>query len=84
MKSKYSTYPSIITYTFGSLRFEHNLSSTQMRRLTNPALTRCLLKKTMYYNKQQKISDLNGCGYFNHISFKLIALNHSANSLYYI
>ena len=30
----------------------------------------------------QRISDLNGCDLLNQISFKLIALNRSANSLF--
>ena len=29
----------------------------------------------------QRISDSNGCGFLNQISFKLTAINHSANSL---
>src|ERR1700743_3029851 len=61
----------------GLLWFEHNYSSTQMRRLTNLALTRFILLFS------QRISDSNGCGLLNQISFKLIALNHSANSLFF-
>ena len=48
-----------------------------MRRLTNLALIRVLR-----LSKTQRISDLNGCDLLNQISFKLIALNRSANSLY--
>ena len=62
----------------GLLWFEHNYSSTQMRRLTNLALTRFILLFS------QRISDSNGCGLLNQISFKLIALNHSANSLFFL
>lgn len=68
----------------GSLWFEHNNSSTQMRRLTKPALTR--LFSDFFFIKystiKQRISDLNGCDRFDQISFKLIALDRSANSLF--
>ena len=37
---KYNTNIDLKYYVFGLLWFEHNFSSTQMRRLTNPALTR--------------------------------------------
>ena len=62
----------------GLLWFEHNNSSTQMRRLTSLALTRLFYLKC---KTKQRISDSNGCGNYYQISFKLIALDHSANSL---
>ena len=34
--------------------------------------------------KVQRISDSNGCDLLNQISFKLITLNHSVNSLYLV
>ena len=43
-----------------------------------------MLYKTGYlYDKAllQRISDSNGCGQMNRISFKLITLDHSVNSL---
>ena len=39
-----------------------------------------LLAKPLWQAKQ-RISDSNGCDYANQISFKLITLNHSVNSL---
>ncbi len=44
---KYNTNTNIIF--FGSLWFEHNFSSTQMRRLTNPALTRKYIYKYLFF-----------------------------------
>ena len=40
----------VLLWIFGLLWFEHNFSSTQMRRLTNPALTRAwyLIQTTIY------------------------------------
>ena len=53
-----------------------------MRRLTNLALTR-LLVILYFYKPLQRISDSNGCGHFNQISFKLTTIDHSVNSLFY-
>ena len=55
-----------------------------MRRLTNLALTRmyvCIYINIISLCLLQRISDSNGCDHFNQISFKLITLNHSVNSL---
>ena len=43
----------------------------------------CYTKQPIFYNKAllQRISDSNGCGQMNRISFKLITLDHSVNSL---
>ena len=60
----------------GSLWFEHNYSSTQMRCLTNPALARIYYSENIRFERM-----LVGC---TKISFKLIAIDHSANSLYVI
>ena len=79
---RYLAKISVKTGTLGSLWFEHKYSSTQMRRLTNPALTRLHTCNEIYI--YQRISDLNGCDHFNQISFKLITLNHSVNSLVYM
>ena len=61
---------------FGSLWFEHNYSSTQMRCLTNPALARIYYSENIRFERM--LVD------FTKISFKLIAINHSANSLFTI
>lgn len=39
------------------------------------------MRSTAFLRNQQRISDSNGCDYVNQTSFKLIALNRSANSL---
>ena len=43
----------------------------------------CYTKQPIFYDKAllQRISDSNGCGQMNRISFKLITLDHSVNSL---
>jgi hypothetical protein len=43
----------------------------------------CYRKQLLFYDKAllQRISDSNGCGQTNRISFKLITLDHSVNSL---
>lgn len=67
-------------YIFGLLWFEHNFSSTQMRRLTNPALTRILYKflYKVYCSENIRFERMQ---FLHLISFKLTAINHSANSL---
>ena len=61
---------------FGSLWFEHNYSSTQMRCLTNPALARIYYSENIRFERMLVVC--------TKISFKLIAIDHSANSLYVI
>ena len=48
-----------------------------------PAGKLCYTKQPIFYNEAflQRISDSNGCGQINRISFKLITLDHSVNSL---
>ena len=48
-----------------------------------PAIKLYYRKQPIFYNKAflQRISDSNGCGQMNRISFKLITLDHSVNSL---
>jgi hypothetical protein len=43
-----------------------------------------MAKKQISKAKVQRISDSNGCDLLNQISFKLITLNHSVNSLYLV
>ena len=64
----------------GSLRFEHSRFSTQIRRLTNLALTRFVFNLyLLHYSENIRFERMWLIK--SQISFKLTTINHSVNSL---